>query len=67
MVSVTDPYGRILGFQARSRYYFFQVAPQLCTHEAEWTPLQTHYFSEDLVAAGNRTWTSGSVARNPDH
>jgi hypothetical protein len=22
------------------------------THEAEWTPFQTHYFSENLVASG---------------
>jgi CBS-domain-containing membrane protein len=29
VVSVTDPYGRILGFIDRSRYGFFQVAPQL--------------------------------------
>jgi CBS-domain-containing membrane protein len=29
VVSVTDPYGRILGFLDRSRYVFFQVAPQL--------------------------------------
>jgi hypothetical protein len=29
MVSVPDPYGRILGFLVRSRYFFFQVAPQL--------------------------------------
>jgi hypothetical protein len=27
--NVTDPYGRILGFLDRSRYIFFQVAPQL--------------------------------------
>jgi hypothetical protein len=27
--SVTDPYGRILGFLGRSRYFFFQLAPQL--------------------------------------
>jgi hypothetical protein len=33
-----------------------------CTQEDEWTPFQTHYFS-----AGNRTRTSGSVARNSDH
>jgi hypothetical protein len=25
----TDPHGYILGFLDRSRYYFFQVAPQL--------------------------------------
>jgi hypothetical protein len=29
VVSVTGPYGRILGFIDRSRYFFFQVAPQL--------------------------------------
>jgi hypothetical protein len=29
VVSVTDLYGRILGFLHRSRYFFFQVAPQL--------------------------------------
>jgi hypothetical protein len=29
MVSVTDPYGSILGFLDRSRYFFYQVAPQL--------------------------------------
>jgi hypothetical protein len=28
-VSVTDPYGCILAFLDRSRYIFFQVAPQL--------------------------------------
>jgi hypothetical protein len=29
VVSVTDPYGCISGFLDRSRYYLFQVAPQL--------------------------------------
>jgi hypothetical protein len=29
VVSATDPHGRILGLLDRSRYYFFQVAPQL--------------------------------------
>jgi hypothetical protein len=28
VVSVTDPYGRILGILDWSRYFFFQVAPQ---------------------------------------
>jgi hypothetical protein len=31
VVSVTDSYGRILGFLDRSRYFFLQVAPQLYT------------------------------------
>jgi hypothetical protein len=42
-------HSRILGFLDRSRYFFFQVAPQLYS-EAEWTPFQTHYFSENLIA-----------------
>jgi hypothetical protein len=29
MISVTDPYGHILGSLDRSRYFFFQIAPQL--------------------------------------
>jgi hypothetical protein len=32
-VSVTDPYGRILSFLDRSRYFFFQVAPQLYSRD----------------------------------
>jgi hypothetical protein len=48
-VSVTDPYGRILGFLDRSRYFFYQLAPQLYSR---WTPFQTHYFTENLVAPG---------------
>jgi hypothetical protein len=29
VVSLTDPCGRVLGFLDRSRYFFFQTAPQL--------------------------------------
>jgi hypothetical protein len=61
VVSVTDPYGRILGFIDRSRY--FSIKDHFsCTHEAEWTPFQTHYFF--FGSAGNRTRTSGSAAKN---
>jgi hypothetical protein len=38
-----------------------------CTPEAEWTLVQTHYVSENLVAPGIELGTSGSVARNCDH
>jgi hypothetical protein len=31
VVSVTIPYGRIVGFLYRSSYFFFQVAPKLYT------------------------------------
>jgi hypothetical protein len=38
-----------------------------CTHEAEWTPLQIHNFSENLAAPGIESGTYESVARNSDH
>jgi hypothetical protein len=33
VVRLTDPYGRILEFLDRSRYFFFQVAPQLYSRD----------------------------------
>jgi hypothetical protein len=59
MVSAKDPHGRNLGF----------LDPKLLSypHEAEWTPFQTHYFSENLIAPGIEPGSSGSVARNSDH
>jgi hypothetical protein len=49
VVSATDPFGRNLGFLDWSRYFYFRVVLN-CTHEAEWKPFQTHYFSEKRVA-----------------
>jgi hypothetical protein len=43
VVSVTDPFGRILDFLDRSRYFSIKELLS-CTHKAEWTPFQTHYF-----------------------
>jgi hypothetical protein len=51
---VTDPYGSKLGFLDRSRYFSIKQLLS-CTHEAEWTPFQTHYCffsSENLVVPG---------------
>jgi hypothetical protein len=66
VVSVTDPYGRILGLLDRRRYFSIKYLLS-CTHEAEWTPFQTHYFSENVVEPGIGPGTSGSVAKNSDH
>jgi hypothetical protein len=51
VVGAADPLDRNLGFLDRSRDFFFQGLLS-CTHEAEWTPFQTRYFSENLVAPG---------------
>jgi hypothetical protein len=56
---------RILGFQDRSRYFFFQVAPQL--YPRGWMdPIRDPLLLRKCGSAWNRTRTSGSVARNSD-
>jgi hypothetical protein len=61
-----DPYGYILGFVDRSLYFFFQVAPQLYSRgcvDLVPDPLLLRKSGSD----GNRTQTSGSVAKNSGH
>jgi hypothetical protein len=66
VVSVTDPYGRILGFLDRSHYFFFQVDSQF--YSRGWVdPVPEPLFLRKSGSAGNRTRTSGSVARNSDY
>jgi hypothetical protein len=65
VVSVTDPHGRNLGFLDPSRYFFFQLAPQL--YSREWVDhVLDPLLRRKSDGAGNRTRTSGSVARNSD-
>jgi hypothetical protein len=65
-VGVKDPYGRILGFLDRSRYFFFQVAPQL--YSRGWLDrIPDPLLLRECASAGNRTRTTGSVARNSDY
>jgi hypothetical protein len=66
VVSVADPYGRNLRFFDRSRYFFFQVDPQL--YSRGWAdPVADPPLLRKSGSAGKRTRTSGSVARNSDH
>jgi hypothetical protein len=53
------------GFLDWSRYFPFKWLLSY-PYEAEWTPFQNHYFSENLLALGIEPETSGSVARNSD-
>jgi hypothetical protein len=63
VVSVRDTYSRILGFLDQSRYFFFQVAPQL--YSWGWVdPVPHPLLFKKSGSTGNRTRTSGSVARN---
>jgi hypothetical protein len=66
VVRMTDAYGRILGFLYRCRYFFYQVAPQL--YSRGWVdPVPDPLLLRKSGSGGNRTRTSGSVARNPHH
>jgi hypothetical protein len=66
VVSATDPYGRNLGFLERSRYFIFQVAPEL--YSRSWVdPVPDLLLLRTFGSPGNRTRTSGSAARNSDH
>jgi hypothetical protein len=63
VVSVMDPYGRILAFLDRSRYFFFQAAPQL--YSRGWVdPVPDALFRRKSGVAGNRIRSSGIVTRN---
>jgi hypothetical protein len=64
MVSPTDPPAVNLVFLTGTATFSFKLFLNY-PHEAEWTPFQTHYFSENLVTPGIET--SGYVARNSDH
>jgi hypothetical protein len=66
VVSVTDSYGRILGFLDRSRYFFFLVAPQF--YSRGWVdPDPDPVLLRKFGSVGNRARASGSVARKSDH
>jgi hypothetical protein len=57
---VTDPHAVFPAFLDGSRYFSIKQLLRY-THEAEWTPFQTHYFSENLVAPGIEPGSSGFV------
>jgi hypothetical protein len=55
-----------LGFINQSCDCFFQVALSYLP-EAEWILSRTHYFTENIVALGIKSGTTGSVVRDSDH
>jgi hypothetical protein len=55
-----------LSFLDQKCYFSFKLIHNY-SHEAEWTPFQTHRYSENLVVPGIEPDTSGSVARISDH
>jgi hypothetical protein len=66
VASVTNPYGRNLGFLNRSRYFVFQVAPQL--YSRGWVDqVPDPLLLRKSGSPDNRTRTPEYVARNSNH
>jgi hypothetical protein len=63
VVSATDPYGHIIDFLDLSLYFFFQAALQLYSRSWE-DPHSRPTTSQKSGSSGNRTRTSGFIARN---
>jgi hypothetical protein len=51
VVRMTDPTAVFSAFYIGASTFSFKQLLN-CTYEAEFTPLQTHFFSENLVAPG---------------
>jgi hypothetical protein len=67
VVSATDSYGRESRFSSTGAATFLFKYLLSYRQEAEWTPFETQYFSENLVEPGIERGISGSVAKNSDH
>jgi hypothetical protein len=65
VVSVTDPYGRILGVLDRSRYFFLSSSSSGVLTRLSGSRSRPTTFSSG--SAGNRTRASGSVAKSSDY
>jgi hypothetical protein len=65
VVNTTDPTAVNLAFPDRSRFSLKYLLNY--SHEAKWTPFQTHYFSENLVVPGIKPGASRFVGRNSEH
>jgi hypothetical protein len=66
VVSAPESYGRNIGFLDQGFYFSLQVALNF-TLEAEWISFLDAIFLGNFGNAGNRTRTSGSVARKSHH
>jgi hypothetical protein len=66
VVSVMHPYGHILIFLDRSRYFFFQAARKLYSRGSV-DPVPDPLLLKRYGSAENRTRTSKCVAKNTDH
>jgi hypothetical protein len=67
MVSTVDPLRSLISVFWTGAATFLSSSSSFILTRAEWTPFQTHCYSENLVAPGIELGTCGLAARKCDH
>jgi hypothetical protein len=67
MVSAADPPRPLISAFYIGAVTSLSSSSSFILTRAEWTPFQTHWYSEILAAPGIEPRISGSAARNSDH
>jgi hypothetical protein len=66
VVSAADPLLSLISVFYTGAATFLSSSSSFILTRTEWTPFQTHSYSDNLVAPGIVPGTSGSVARKSD-
>jgi hypothetical protein len=67
VVSAADLLRSLISVFYTGAAIFLSSGSSFILTRAEWTPFQTHCYSENLVAPGIEPGTSGTAARKSDH
>jgi hypothetical protein len=67
MVSAADPLWSLISVFWTGVATFLSSSSSFILTRAEWSPLQTHRYAENVVALAIEPGTSGLAARNSDH
>jgi hypothetical protein len=67
VVSAADPLRSLISVFYTGAATFLSSSSSFTVTRVEWTPFQTHCYSENLVVPGIELGTSGSASRDSDH
>jgi hypothetical protein len=67
VVSAAEPPRPLISVFYTGAANFLSISSSFILTRAEWTPLQTHCYTENLVAPGIAPWTFGFEVGNSDH
>jgi hypothetical protein len=67
VVSAADPAPSLISVFRTGAAIFLSSSSSFTLTRAEWSPFQTHCYSENLAAPGIDPGTSGSAARKSDY